>query len=145
MVRSYQRVPGEDQQLAVGPYSIVLTPADVRAARERARRTGDVHNVARTAFVQSLLRTLADRLAHAQGMDSPGERLPELLDDLRAARDVRVAVNLCWLPLTPAGVLDALLSKQHRLAHATSGVLRAAAAQGSTRHGRGRAAAGRDR
>ena len=126
MVRSYQRVPGEDQQLAVGPYSIVLTPADVRSARERARRTGDVHNVARTAFVQALLRTLADRLAHAQGMDSPGERLPELLDDLRAARDVRVAVNLCWLPLTPAGVLDALLSKQHRLAHAASGVLRAA-------------------
>src|SRR5699024_7081690 len=100
MVRSYQRVPDEDQQLAVGPYSIVLTPADVRSARERARRTGDVHNVARTAFVQALLRTLADRLAHAQGMDSPGERLPELLDDLRAARDVRVAVNLCWLPLT---------------------------------------------
>ena len=95
MVRSYQRVPDEDQQLAVGPYSIVLTPADVRSARERARRTGDVHNVARTAFVQALLRTLADRLAHAQGMDSPGERLPELLDDLRAARDVRVAVNLC--------------------------------------------------
>ena len=126
MVRSYQRVPDEDQQLAVGPYTITLTPADVRSARERARRTGDVHNVARTAFVQALLRTLADRLAHAQGMDSPGERLPELLDDLRAARDVRVAVNLCWLPLTPAGVLDALLSKPHRLTPATAGVLRAA-------------------
>lgn len=123
MVRSYQRVPAEDQQLGVGPYAITLHPGDVRTARERARRTGDAHNPARTVFVQTLLRTLADQLAQAQGLDSAGERLPELLDDLRASRDVRIAVNLCWLPLTPDGVLDALLSKPHRLAAASNGVL----------------------
>ena len=123
MVRSYQRVPAEDQRLGVGPYAITLRPADVRSARERARRTGDAHNAARTVFVQTLLRALADQLAQAQGLDSAGERLPEFLDDLRASRDVRIAVNLCWLPLTPDGVLNALLSKPHRLAAAARGVL----------------------
>src|SRR5699024_9700461 len=126
MVRSYQRVPTEEQRLGVGPYAVTLRPADVRAARERARRTGDPHNDARTTFVQALLRTLAESLAQAQGLDTAGERLPELLEDLRASRDVRVAVNLCWLPLTPDGVLDALLAKRHRLTPASRGILAAA-------------------
>ncbi|WP_029088679.1 HelD family protein [Brevibacterium album] len=123
MVRSYQRVPDADQELQVGPHRIVLRAADVRAARERARRADKPHNEARAVFAGAVLRTLADALARAQGAEAAGERLPELTDDLRASRDVRVAVNLCWLPLTPLGVLDALLSKPHRLAEATRSVL----------------------
>ncbi|MGO1397071.1 MAG: HelD family protein [Brevibacterium yomogidense] len=126
MVRSYQRVPTEEQRLGVGPYAVTLRPSDVRTARERARRTDDSHNAARTVFVQVLLRSLAEELARAQGLDSPGERLPELLEDLRASRDVRIAVNLCWLPLTTTGVLDAMLSKRHRLTAASRGILSAA-------------------
>jgi DNA helicase IV len=123
MVRSYQRVPHEDQRLQVGPYTIPLRAADVRSARDRARRADRTHNEARTVFATTLLRTLADDLARAHGADSAGERLPELQDDLRHAREVRVAVNLCWLPLTPRGVLDAMLSKPHRLAQAARGIL----------------------
>lgn len=122
-VKNYQRVPQEPQELRVGRHTIVLTPDMVRAARDRARRTGGPHNRARSTFVAQVLDRLAPLLAESMGIGADDERLPELLEELRGSRDVRVAINLCWLPLTPLGVLDALLSKPHKLVAAAHGLL----------------------
>ncbi|GAA4285288.1 AAA family ATPase [Brevibacterium daeguense] len=122
-VRNYQRVPKESQELVVGRHTIVMTPAMVKQARERARRTGNPHNQARDTFVSALLKQLVPLLAEQQGLAGTDEQLPELLEDLRNSRDVKVAVNLCWLPLTPSGVLDALFSKPQKLVAAADGIL----------------------
>lgn len=122
-VRNYQRVPDTSRALTVGRHVITLTPGMVRSARERARRSGTPHNEARATFVNAVLRQLAPVLAESMGVAADTERLPELLDELRSARDVRVAVNLCWLPLSPGGVLNSLLSKPHKLVAAAEGVL----------------------
>lgn len=124
VIRSFQRVPDDDQELSVGPHRLTLRRSVVRRARDRARRSG-AHNEARTAFASAVVRSLADQLAHANGLDAAGERLAEFEADVRASRDVRVAVNLCWLPLTPEFVLETMLAKPHRLAAAAEGVLTA--------------------
>jgi len=122
-IANYQRVPDHDEQLRVGSHTIVLRRKDVRSARDRARRSGDAHNAARTGFVTGLLKILAEDLAREMGLDSAGERLPELLEELRSSIDVRRALNLAWFPISPAGALRALLGKPHKLRDAAARLL----------------------
>ncbi|WP_166972329.1 HelD family protein [Brevibacterium atlanticum] len=122
-VANYERVPEHDEELRVGSHTIVLRRKDVRGARDRARRSGDAHNAARNGFVTGLLKILAEDLAHEMGLDAAGERLPELLEELRSSVDVRRALNLAWFPIGPAGALRALLGKPHKLASAAGRLL----------------------
>ncbi|RAG72206.1 DNA helicase, partial [Burkholderia multivorans] len=74
-IANYERVPEHDERLRVGAHTVLLRRKDVRSARERARRSGDPHNAARTGFVSGLLKTLAEDLAVQMGLDGAGERL----------------------------------------------------------------------
>ena len=114
-IANYQRIPDQDVEMRVRSHNIVLRRRDVQSARDRARRSGDPHNAARTGFVTGLLKILAEDLAREMGMDAAGERLPELLEDLRSSVDVRRALNLAWFPIGPAAALRSLLGKPHKL------------------------------
>lgn len=122
-IANYERIPEQDEELRVGSHTIWLRRRDVRGARDRARRSGDAHNAARHGFVSGLLKTLAEELAREMGLDGAGERLPELMEELRSSVDVRRALNLAWFPISPAGALRALLSKPHKLQDAASSLL----------------------
>ncbi|UVI34626.1 HelD family protein [Brevibacterium spongiae] len=122
-IANYQRVPEHDEELRVGSHTITLRRRDVRAARDRARRSGDAHNAARNGFVTGLLKILAEDLAREMGLDAAGERLPELLEELRSSVDVRRALNLAWFPIGPAGALRALLGRPHKLRAAAGTML----------------------
>ncbi|WP_209324699.1 HelD family protein [Brevibacterium renqingii] len=122
-IANYQRVPERDEELRVGSHTIVLRRKDVRSARDRARRSGDAHNAARSGFVTGLLKILAEDLAREMGLDAAGERLPELLEELRSSIDVRRALNLAWFPIGPGGALRALLGKPHKLRAAAGDLL----------------------
>ncbi len=114
-VRNKQRVLGE-QDLNVEGVRLRLRPADVREAQAKARRTGHPHNRARVTFVQTMLNILARQYSEQIGndWDEPGT----VIEEIRTARDVRVALNLCWLPLTPTGLVSELLAKPHKLSAA---------------------------
>lgn len=117
-VERRQRVPAQPVELDVDGTRIVARPDAFARARSKARATGQPHNQARTAFVRSMLDHLADQLARAQGIDlrvDPELRL-ELQVDLRDSIDVRRAVNLAWMPLTPERVLAELLTSPEVLA-----------------------------
>lgn len=121
-VRARQRVPADDVVLDVEGMRVTLTRRMVAGARDKARRTGRPHNLARQTFVKDLLGQLADRLAREIARRSgqvidPEDRV-DLLADLRASVDVRRAVNLAWMPLTPQTVISRLLSDRDRLEHA---------------------------
>lgn len=122
-IANYERVPDHDERLRVGSHTVLLRRRDVRSARERARRSGDAHNAARTGFVSGLLKTLAEDLAQQMGLDGAGERLPELMDELRSSVDVRRALNLAWFPISPGDALRSLLSKPHKLEAAAARLL----------------------
>ncbi len=115
-VRARQRVLPR-QELKVGGITLTLYPEDVRTAHARARRTGQPHNQARVTFVRAMLRFLAEQ--YAEKVEGVAEdEIPEIIDDIRSARDVRVALNLCWMPLTATGLIADLFTKPHRLEQA---------------------------
>lgn len=114
-VAARQLVPAEPQQLDVEGQTVVLRPAAVAAARDKARRSGRPHNLARVVFVKDLLLHLADQIARKLGTRfDPADR-GEVIADLRASRDVRLALNRAWMPLTAQSLLSSLFALPERL------------------------------
>ncbi|WP_241680509.1 HelD family protein [Pseudactinotalea suaedae] len=120
-VRNKERVlPPRD--LEVGNVTLRLLPGDVREGHTRARRAHRTHNEARATFVRHMLTVLARQYADELGGVDADERA-DLIEEVRSSRDVRVALNLCWMPLTAVGVVSELFAKPHKLADAARGAL----------------------
>ncbi|MBM7477742.1 DNA helicase IV [Oerskovia jenensis] len=124
-VRARQRVPAADQHLRIDGHDLVIRRSDVRDAIAKAHRTHKPHNLARVPFVREMLGRLADQyLAELGGPVAPEERA-EVVDDLRRQREIRIALNLAWMPLTPERLIEDLFVKPHRLAEAAPDMSRA--------------------
>lgn len=117
-VRARERVPAADVPVRLDGRDLVVRRRDVRDAIGKARRTHKPHNLARVTFVRDMLGRLADQYAASLGEPLVGEDRALVLEDLRAHRDVRVALNLAWLPITPERLVEDLFVKPHRLAEA---------------------------
>lgn len=117
-VRARERVPAADVPFRLDGRDLVVRRRDVRDAIAKARRTHKPHNLARVGFVRDMLARLADQYAAALGEPLAGEDRSLVMEDLRAHRDVRVALNLAWLPITPERLVEDLYVKPHRLAEA---------------------------
>lgn len=116
-VRERQRVPRRDQEFTIDGRTVILKRSDVRDAQARARRDGKPHNEARAAFAKEMISRLTRQIVDQLGPEIEDEDRKEIARDLRSGRDIRVAINLCWLPLTPQKLLSDLFSKPHVLAH----------------------------
>ena len=117
-VRARERVPTTPVRIRLDGHRLVIKPDDVRDAIARARRSGKPHNEARIGFVHDMLTRLADQYVKADGGSLTPEDRAIVLEDLRLMREVRVALNLAWFPISPKKLLDDLLSRPHRLAEA---------------------------
>ncbi|GAA2728544.1 HelD family protein [Cellulomonas aerilata] len=114
-VRQRQRVPAHEQSVRVEGRTVVITPRDVQEAMARARRNHRPHNLARVTFVREMLSRLADQYVAQLGDDVPSDERGEILEELRTTRDIRVALNLAWMPLTPQKLVEDLYAKPPRL------------------------------
>ncbi|MDR0432155.1 MAG: AAA family ATPase [Bifidobacteriaceae bacterium] len=117
-IRNRQRLPANDRTVTVRGKQLTLRRADVVAARDAARRSHRPYNQARRVFARYLIDLLTDRLAKKSTTSFALADRSELADDVRRARDVRVAVNLSWMPMTPAGLLEELYANPVLLAAA---------------------------
>ncbi|ALV44831.1 AAA family ATPase [Arthrobacter alpinus] len=120
-VANRQRLPRADVRLDVEGTRLILTVRQVRRARDKARATGLPHNEARITFVKTLLRELTEQLREhieAAGAGNNADR-SYLAEDVRSAHDVRVMLNLCWMPMTAAKLVDDMFSKPEILAAVT--------------------------
>jgi len=117
-VRERQRLPRDNQEFRIDGRTVVIRRADVKDAQARARRDGKPHNLARKSFAKDMLGRLAaqlmEQLDHSLGDDD----LAEFERDVRDDKNIRVAINLCWLPVSPAQLLRDLFAKRHLLDHA---------------------------
>lgn len=117
-VRNRQRLLDQDRTVVVEGTKLTLTRSMVRNARERARNTRKPHNQARESFVKILVADLAEQmkqqLEESAGQISAADRsyLPQ---EVRDSHDVRVALNLCWMPMTPQRLLEELYAKPYLL------------------------------
>lgn len=112
-VSNRQRLPRGDVRLDVEGTKLILTLRQVRRARDKARAAGKPYNEARLIFVKILLRELTEQLREhieASGAGNTADR-SYLADDVRASRDVRIMLNLCWMPMTPQKLVRDLFSK----------------------------------
>jgi DNA helicase IV len=117
-VRNRQRLIPAGRTLDVEGTAIKLLPHMVREAREKARRTRAPHNVARSTFVNEVMRELLRALARARNVELEQETRATLLAELYASPDVRREVNLCWMPTTPERLVRDLYAMPERLAEA---------------------------
>ncbi|MDQ4502623.1 UvrD-helicase domain-containing protein [Sinomonas sp. ASV322] len=113
-VANRQRIPAGDRILDVDGQKLLLTPRQVRRARDKARATGKPYNEARNTFVKILLRELTEQLQSKIEAASVGNNADRayLAEDVRQSRDVRVALNLCWMPMTSEKLVSELFSKR---------------------------------
>ncbi|MEO8221518.1 MAG: UvrD-helicase domain-containing protein [Specibacter sp.] len=112
-VANRQRLPHQDVRLDVEGTRLLLTVRQVRRARDRARATGKPHNEARVTFVKTLLGELTTQLREHIEENSAGNTADRsyLADDVRGSRDVRVMLNLCWMPMSPQKLVRDMFSK----------------------------------
>lgn len=115
-VAQRQRLLVEPRRLLIDGTTVKLKPAMVRRARDKARATRKPHNEARVTFVKILVRELAEKLRKKleKSSGTPVQR-DLLLEDVRTSRDVRIALNLCWMPLTPEKLIGDLLTREDLL------------------------------
>ncbi|WP_425863550.1 HelD family protein [Arthrobacter sp. TWP1-1] len=122
-VANRQRLPREDVRLDVEGTRLILTVRQVRRARDKARALGVPHNEGRVTFVKTLLRELTEQLREhieSAGAGNNADR-SYLAEDVRSAHDVRVMLNLCWMPMTAEKLVDDMFSKPEILEAVTPG------------------------
>ncbi|WP_062517918.1 HelD family protein [Demequina gelatinilytica] len=116
-VRERQRVPRADREIRIDGRTVTIRRGDVKDAQARARRDGRPHNEARAVFAKDMIGRLTRQLVEQLEVYSDEDRF-ELERDVRDDRNVRIAINLCWLPLAPEQLLRDLFSKPHLLDNA---------------------------
>lgn len=100
-----------------------VKPTQIRRAIGHARASGKPHNQAREVFVDHMVKMLYDQLRdiispkREDGLINKADR-SYLRQEIRQSRDVRRLLNLCWMPLTPTGLVQDLLSKPKYLVDA---------------------------
>lgn len=124
-VQAYQTVPETPVELTIDGVAIQATPAMVKAARTRARRSRKPHNPAQAVYAEELTRLLAGALAERIGADPLGGAnllstadVDQLHDDLAQHPQVHSLIDATFPLLSPAAVLDALLTDRDRIADA---------------------------
>lgn len=110
----------EPREVSVEGVKVTVTPKMIRRGIERANATGKPYNEARETFVKVMIKEIAEKLERLLEKRSEGNEADRsyLSDDVRLSRDVRVLLNLCWLPRTPQALLEDLFSKPNYLAEA---------------------------
>lgn len=114
-VRQRQRAPERATTVSIDGRTIVIRPNDVRSAINHARRGHRPHNQARVTFVRDMLGRLAEQYVSQLAWSVAPDERGEIVEELRTTREIRIALNLAWMPLTPQGLIAGLLSKPARL------------------------------
>ncbi|MDM4718224.1 AAA family ATPase [Micromonospora sp. WMMA1363] len=125
-VRDRQWVPDEPVEIEQPQREIlVLDPATIRVARDRVRRSGRPHNLARALFDVEIVHALATQVAERIGADPlGGENLldeadvAEIRRELREDPEVRATLDQLWPLLTPQHLLTDLYADPDRIATA---------------------------
>ncbi|MFD6613246.1 HelD family protein [Micromonospora chalcea] len=125
-VRDRQWVPDEPVTIELPQREMLtLDPETVRQARDRVRRTGRPHNLARALFDVEIVHALADQVAERIGADPlGGENLlseadrAEIRRELREEPEIGAALDELWPVLTPQRLLADLYASPERIAAA---------------------------
>jgi len=146
-VEAYQKVPDESVEVVVDQHSLVLDRWTCIEVRNRTRRSGRQHNLARPLFAQYLLEAMTERLAEQIGTDpyaddplggddAPGDPmllgaadLADIRRELEEEPTVQALLDDLWPILTPKQVLADLYAEPSLLEEAAPGLSNGARAR----------------
>ncbi|MDO4927794.1 MAG: ATP-binding domain-containing protein [Corynebacterium sp.] len=123
LVQDYQQIPTTPRHFVLEGINLEITPATIKAARTRARRSRKPHNEAAGIFQDHLAELLARQLQVHIGTDPlGGENLlgqadvDELHDDILTAPQFSELANDFWPLLTPTQVLTSFYGDPQQIA-----------------------------
>jgi DNA helicase IV len=122
-VRDRQTVPRHDITVDADGVGIPLRREAILRARDRARSTRKVHNVARKLFVTDLLTELARAEARVLNRPLDADDLPDARARLWDTEGVNAALDALWPLLTPEMLLAGLLRSPQAIRSAAGSVL----------------------
>ncbi|OIR41342.1 helicase [Corynebacterium sp. NML130628] len=115
-VQAYETVPKQEILLSVENVPVAATPAMIKSARTKARRSRRPHNEAQAIFAERLCEQLARALAETIGADPLGGAnllsaadVDQLHDDLADDPQVHQLIDAYFPTLSPRAVLRNLL------------------------------------
>ncbi|MFK3980725.1 HelD family protein [Micromonospora sp. NPDC050397] len=121
-IRDRQQVPDDGMEVLVERDTLWLDRQTVLAARERARRSGRPHNLARPLFDIEIIHALSRQVADRIGADPLGGEnlleeadLAEIRRELRDEPGVEEALAELWPVLTPQRLLADLFASSERI------------------------------
>ncbi len=117
-VRARERVPANDQLVRIDGHDLVIRRRDIKDAMYKARRHGKPHNEARKTFVKEMLNRLGQQYVNDMPYEVAPEDRSEIIEEIRSNRDVRIALNLAWFPISATKLVEDLFAKPHRLEQA---------------------------
>lgn len=118
-----QRSIPETTWVHVDGIQLRIRPIQIRRAIGHARASEKPHNQAREVFVDHMVRTLYDQMRdivspkREDGLVNKADR-SYLHQEIRQSSEVRRLLNMCWMPLTPTGLVDKLFSEPKYLVDA---------------------------
>lgn len=119
-VRDRQQVPKDFVGMAFDQHTLRVDRRTVSQARTKARRSRKPHNQAQRIFRNEMFSALTLQVADRLGRELLDSRdLDDIDAELRADEEVCSVLDALWPKLTPAELLDDLLSSPQRLRTAT--------------------------
>ena len=109
------RVPKNLPTLHISGFSVPLRKEDIEIAQSDAQRTHQPHNQARNTFVKTVLSILKNRYLQQLDYAPDQSELNDINSQLRLDDNLRVTLNLAWLPMNGEWLIDQLFSKPDQL------------------------------
>lgn len=110
-VAARERVPSKLPTITVNGVSVTMRAGDIEQAIADARRTRQPHNKARETFVTSMLEAMRTRVTEQLDYTPDAAEMGDILAQLRMNDRLRVTLNLAWLPMNGAWMIDQMFSK----------------------------------
>lgn len=113
-IKRHIRIPRELPAISVNGMKLKLEPEEIAKGQAFAGSAGP-YEVARRAFVDSMCSLLFCKYEEAAGGQISGDDREFVKEQIRENAQVRLALNLSWLPLSARWLLDDLFSKPAKL------------------------------
>lgn len=113
-IKRHIRIPRELPAISVNGMKLRLEPEEIAKGQAFAGSAGP-YEVARRAFVDSMCSLLFCKYEEAAGGQISGDDREFVKEQIRENAQVRLALNLSWLPLSARWLLDDLFSKPAKL------------------------------
>ena len=114
-VSARERVPRDLPTVRISGIPVPMLAVDIEQAMADAKRTRQPHNKARETFVKSMISAMRARYEEQLDYTPDQDEINRAVSLLRMNDQVRVALNLAWLPMTGQWLIDDMFSKPDKL------------------------------